>query len=380
MKKIIFVTGTRADYGKIKSLIVELKKRKKFKIFIFVTGIHNLKVFGKTRDQLVFDKLGSLHFFNNQSHEIKNNSMDLILAKTINGLNKFINKIKPDLLVVHGDRVESLAGAIVGSLNNIRVAHVEGGEVSGTIDEALRHSISKLAHVHFVTNNKAKKRLEQLGERSKNIYVIGSPDVDIILGKNLPSINDTKKRYNIIFKKYAILILHPVTTAVEKIKNELKVLYEVLVETKFNYIVLYPNNDSGSELIFDFIKKKLSKLKNFRILPSMRFENYLTLLKNSYFIIGNSSSGIMEAPYYGVATLNLGTRQFNRANLKSIYNLEYKKHQISKKIEYFSKKKIILKKIFYFGNGNSHLKFCRILDQKNFWLIDKQKVFVEKNK
>ena len=378
MKKIIFVTGTRADYGKIKSLILELKKRKKFKIFIFVTGMHNLRVFGRTRDQLVLDKLGSLYFFNNQSNRIKNNSMDLVLAKTINGLNKFINKIKPDLLVVHGDRVESLAGAIVGSLNNIRVAHVEGGEVSGTIDEALRHSISKLAHVHFVTNNIAKRRLEQLGERSQNIYIIGSPDVDIIISKGLPTIEDTKKRYNIIYKKYAILILHPVTTAVEKIKTQLKVLYNALVETKFNYIVLYPNNDNGSEIIFNFIKKKLSKLKNFRILPSMRFENYLTLLKNSYFIIGNSSSGIMEAPYYGVATINLGSRQLNRANLKSIYNLEYQKKQIKKKIQQFTKKKIFLKKVFYFGNGNSHSKFSRILDKKNFWLIDKQKIFVEK--
>ena len=376
MKKIIFVTGTRADYGKIKSLILELKKKNNFKIYIFVTGMHNLKVFGNTKDQIIQDKLGNLHFFDNQL--VKKNSMDLILAKTINGLNKFLNKIKPDLLIVHGDRVESLAGAIVGSLNNINVAHIEGGEVSGTIDEALRHAISKLAHFHFVTNLKAKKRLEQLGEMSKNIFVIGSPDVDIILSKKLPSFKETKLRYNIKFHKYAILIIHPVTTAIEKIKSELKVLDKVLNKSKFNFIVLYPNNDNGSEIILNYIKNKLSKLKsNFRILPSMRFENYLTLLKNSNFIIGNSSSGIMEAPYYGVPTLNLGSRQLNRANLKSIYNLDYKYSKIKKKIDFFSKKKKTMNKVYYFGDGKSHLKFRKILNSKNFWKNSKQKTFVD---
>ena len=128
--------------------------------------------------------------------------MDIILSSTIDGLSKFVKKISPDLIIIHGDRVESLAGAIVGCLNNIKTAHIEGGEVSGTVDEILRHSISKLSHIHFVSNNIARKRLIQMGENKKSIFVVGSPDVDIILGKNLPKIEFSKKRYGINYKKF----------------------------------------------------------------------------------------------------------------------------------------------------------------------------------
>ena len=190
MKSILFITGTRADYGKIKSLIFELQNKKSFKTQLIITGMHNLKKYGNTKNEMFKDGVKNCYVFNNIT---KNSSMDLILAKTITGLNKFIFKNHIDLIVVHGDRVESLAGAICGCLNNIKVAHLEGGEISGTIDEILRHSISKLSHLHFVTNKFAKNRLLQMGEDKNNIFVIGSPDVDIIMNKKLVNINLVKK-------------------------------------------------------------------------------------------------------------------------------------------------------------------------------------------
>ena len=201
MKTITFITGTRADYGKIKSLILELQKKKKFKTNLLITGMHNIRRHGHTRDEIEKDKLQNCYRFYNQS---KNAGMDIILANTIKGINKFLSNNNTDLLVVHGDRVESLAGAITGCLNNIKVAHIEGGEISGTIDEIIRHSISKLSHLHFVTNKTAKQRLLQMGEKSNNIFVIGSPDVDIIL-KLL--IFHRKKRH-IKFNDYAICLFH----------------------------------------------------------------------------------------------------------------------------------------------------------------------------
>ncbi len=377
MKTITFITGTRADYGKIKSLILELQKKKnKFKTNLIITGMHNIRKYGFTKDEIDKDKIRNCYRFNNQS---KNATMDIILSNTIKGINNFVLKNHTDLIVVHGDRVESLAGAITGCLNNIKVAHIEGGEISGTIDEVIRHSISKLSHLHFVTNKIAKKRLLQMGETNKNIFTIGSPDVDIILKKKLPNISIVKKRYNINFENYAICIFHPVTTELKKIEYQIKSLLRTIIKSNFNYIVLLPNNDLGNEIILNkVLNLKNKKYKNFKILPSMRFEYYLSLLKNSHFIIGNSSSGIMEAPYYGVPTIDLGSRQKNRAQISSVISInDYSK--ISNLVNKFKVKKHKFKPLQYFGNGNSHKRFLSILNQKRIWSIKNQKQFIQLN-
>ena len=167
MKKIIFLTGTRADFGKIKS-VIKLLRKKKFRIKIFVTGMHLNKIFGYTYNEIKKSFPESiLYKFNNY---VNNNSLDLTIAKTITGFSKFINKEQPDMVIIHGDRSEALAGAISASFKGILVGHIEGGEISGNIDEHIRHSISKLSHLHFVSNNLAKKRLLRMGEISSKIF------------------------------------------------------------------------------------------------------------------------------------------------------------------------------------------------------------------
>ncbi len=374
MKKIVFVTGTRADYGKLKSIILKLQKIKNFKVSVFVTGMHNLKIYGSTHDELRKDKIKNIARFKNQNN---NDSMDSIISKTINGFRKYALKEKPDLIVVHGDRVESMACAIVASINNIKVAHIEGGELSGTIDEVLRHSISKLCNLHFVTNNTAKKRLIQMGELRSSIFVIGSPDVDLILKKDLPSIREVKEKYDIKFLNYAVAIFHPVTNELINLKKEINIFLKSMTESKENFVLIFPNNDSGTNIILEEYKK--IKSNRIKIFPSIRFEYYLSLLKNSNFIIGNSSSGIMEAPYYGVPTINLGNRQLNRAKLKSIINLEFNKKYILKLIKHYSKNNKKFKKTTFFGEGHSAKKFINIIEKKNFWKIKNQKQFNEVN-
>ena len=156
MKKILFLTGTRADFGKIKSLLQILEENPNFEPFVFVTGMHLQKEYGYTLLEVERCGFTNIHTFENHTHET---TMDLTLAKTIEGLSSYVKECNPDMIVIHGDRVEALAGAIVGSLNNILVAHIEGGEVSGTIDELIRHSTSKMSHIHFASNKQAKKRL-----------------------------------------------------------------------------------------------------------------------------------------------------------------------------------------------------------------------------
>lgn len=372
MKKIVFITGTRADYGKIKSILISLQKKKFYEVSLFVTGMHNLKTYGSTYDEIYKDKIKNITRFKNQN---KNDAMDTVLSKTINGFKKYVNTKKPDLIIVHGDRVEALACAIVGAINNIKVGHIEGGEISGTIDGVLRHSISKLCNFHFVTNNSAKKRLIQIGEINSNIYTIGSPDVDLILRKDLPSLESVKRRYEIKFSNYAIGIFHPVTNEIHNLKKEINIFVNLIIKSKKNFILIYPNNDTGTNIILDEYRR--IKSNTVKIFPSIRFEYYLSLLKNSNFIIGNSSSGIMEAPYYGIPTIDLGNRQLNRAKLDSITNLSFNQKKIERYINYFSNKKIKYKKTLFFGKGNSSKKFIQILNKKNIWKSQSIKQFNE---
>lgn len=179
-KKLLFLTGTRADFGKLKSLIEISNKSSEFEVYIFATGMHLSSIHGNTIEEIEKCGYKNIEKYVNHTDQC---SMDEILAKTILGFSEYIKNIKPNLIVIHGDRVEALAGAICGSLNNILVAHVEGGEISGTIDELIRHAVSKMSHVHFVANKIAKNRLVQMGELEETVFVVGPPDIDAMLSR-----------------------------------------------------------------------------------------------------------------------------------------------------------------------------------------------------
>ena len=226
-KRVLFLSGTRADYGKIKSLIKILNDNINFEVFIFATGMHMLSDYGFTYKEIEKDGFPYIYPFINQDH---NTSMDIALSNTINGLSYYIGETNPDAIVVHGDRLEALAGAIVGAFNNIRVLHIEGGEVSGTIDESIRHAITKFSHFHFVANDEAKRRIIQLGEPEGNIFVFGSPDIDIMYSDKLPKIEEVKNRYEIPFDNYNILMYHPVTTEVDKLENNIRSVVDAVIK------------------------------------------------------------------------------------------------------------------------------------------------------
>jgi UDP-N-acetylglucosamine 2-epimerase (hydrolysing) len=370
MKKILFLTGTRADFGKIKSLIQILEKQQGFEVFVFVTGMHLQKEYGYTLIEIERCHFKNVHTFENHTHET---TMDLTLAKTIEGLSAYVKTIQPDLIVVHGDRVETLAGAIVGSLNNILVAHIEGGEISGTVDELIRHSVSKLSHIHFVSNAEAAKRLKQMGEIKSSIFTIGSPDIDVMFSEKLPGLEIVKEYYQIPFDAYAIVMFHPVTTEAKEMQKHAEDFVTALLLDEHNYIVIYPNNDLGSQRIIECYEK-LKDNPRFRVFPSLRFEYFLTLLKNSQFIIGNSSAGIREAPYYGIPIINIGTRQQNRAVDTAIINVDYSVEGIVTALKNIDSSEV-LKTNIDFGQGNSAQLFLESIENSAIWKINHQKQF-----
>lgn len=371
-KKILFLTGTRADFGKIKSLIQILEAHSDFEPYLFVTGMHLQQEYGYTLLEVQRCGFSNVHTFENHTHET---TMDLTLAKTIEGLSAFVKSSNPDMIVIHGDRVEALAGAIVGSLNNILVAHIEGGEISGTIDELIRHSTSKMSHVHFVSNEKAKERLVQMGELNESIFTIGSPDVDIMFANNLPSIEEVKRYYEIPYQDYAVVMFHPVTTEVSYMADYANNFVKALLLDTHNYVVIFPNNDLGSRVILD-VYKLLDNNPRFRIFPSLRFEYFLTLLKKAQFIIGNSSAGIREAPYYGLPIINIGTRQNNRSVHADIINTDYDFKSIQKALQIVDSHKVNATDSD-FGVGNSAVLFLESLQKSDIWSLNHQKQFNE---
>ncbi len=370
MKKIIFLTGTRADFSKIKSLISILDVHPNFEVFVFVTGMHMQQEYGYTLLEIERCQFKNIYTFENHTDEA---TMDLTLAKTIEGLSSYSKKINPDLIVVHGDRVETLAGAIVGSLNNILVAHIEGGELSGTVDELIRHSVSKLSHIHFVSNEEAAKRLLQMGEVASSVFTIGSPDIDIMFSNTLPSLEVAKKYYQIDFEKFAIVMFHPVTTEANEMEQYTDNFVNCLLDDHHNYVVVYPNNDLGSKYIISTYKR-LKNNNRFRVIPSLRFEYFLSLLKNAQFIIGNSSAGIREAPYYGLPIINIGTRQQNRAVHADILNVDYSVESISSALKTIDEHQTVAVNPD-FGSGNSSALFLEVIEKEMFWAINHQKQF-----
>lgn len=370
-KKIVFLTGTRADFGKLKSLMLKVQGNKYLDLHVFITGMHMLSKYGYTCEEVERSGFINSYKYINQNSE---DGMDHVLYKTISGLSDYVREIKPDFLVVHGDRVEALAGATVGALNNILTGHIEGGEVSGTIDELIRHAVTKMSHVHFVANNKAKTRLIQLGECTSSIHVIGSPDIDVMNSKSLPSLDSVLQHYSIGFERYSILALHPVTTDISNLQIQTQLLLNVLKHSERNYVIIYPNNDHGSNIILnEFLK--ITDNSKFKIFPSMRFEYFLTLLKNADFIIGNSSAGVREAPHFGVPAINLGSRQHNRTTSPLVLNCEFIKEDIILAINKVMKLNRNPESLF--GTGDAADKFIKIISENSFWKKSKQKNFID---
>lgn len=368
-KSVVFITGTRADFGKLKPLIRAAEGMDDIEVHVFVTGMHLLARYGYTAIEVEKEGFRNIHKFINQN---TSDTMESILAKTITGFSDFVKEISPDLIVIHGDRIEALAGAIVGSLGNVITAHIEGGEVSGTIDESLRHSITKLSHIHLVCNDQAMNRLLQMGEGRDSIHVIGSPDLDVMSSASMPTVADLRDRYGIDYGRYGILIYHPVTTQLDTIEERIRQVVDAALESGDNYVVIYPNNDHGSDAIIKELKR-LEGNDRFRIFPSLRFEYFLALLKNADYIMGNSSAGVREAPFYGVPCVNIGSRQRNRAKSPMIVNEVEEKQQILSAIA--TAKSMERSRSFEFGNGDSADKFMALLTSGSLWDASAQKYF-----
>lgn len=369
-RDLLFFTGTRADYGKLEPLALAALDAG-HRVTFFVTGMHMLVKYGLTKEEVHQQKRFNVVEFINQRD---GDPQDIIFAKTVSGFSDFLQEHRPDLVIIHGDRVEALACSLVCATNYIRCAHVEGGEVSGTIDEQFRHCNTKLSSVHLVSSDEAKARVVRLGEPPETIHVIGSPELDIHGRPSGVTMDGVRSRYNIPETDYGICVFHPVTSEAAEMGRQAEALFGALIASGHFYVVILPNNDPGSERILAVIRNLPTD--QFRVLPSMRFAYFSELMRNAKVIIGNSSMGVREAPFLGVPSLDIGTRQTNRGAAPSLVRCSaFDREGIDRFLRDFWGRRF--QRSQSFGSGDAARSFVELLGQSTFWGRPMQKYFVE---
>ena len=370
--KILIVTERRADFSRYKPILNLIKKEKKLDYQLIVTGLHLVKKYGYTVKEIIgsnFKVNSKFKMFDKKSNlENDGAAMSFSMGKAFCALSKILKKNKPDLILSGFDISANFAVTVCGAHMNIPVAHIQGGEVSGTIDESLRHGMSKFANFHFTANNETKKRLIKMGEVSKNIFAVGCPSIDALVYEKEIHRNKILKKFKIdIFKPFTVTIQHPVTSELNQSEKQMIKTINAIKAFNIQHLIVFPNNDAGSNKILKIIKKS-----NVNFTPTLSLSEYKTLLKHCEILIGNSSSGVHEASTYKIPVINIGTRQNGRAKPKNVINVKHNQKEITKAIRkglsksFHDKIKNIKNP---YGDGSSAKKIIKIIKRlklKNF--------------
>lgn len=380
--KICFITSTRAEYGLLKSLMKKISSNENFVLQIIVTGTHLSRRHGFTIDEIEKDGFQVNSKIDIFTDDDSNNSICLSLSKLIEELSTKIEILKPDTIVILGDRFELLGIAAAATIHRVPLTHLHGGEITeGAFDDSIRHAITKLSQIHFVANEQYKKRIIQLGENPENIFNVGGLGVDAIKELKLLSKSKLEKELNLNFlEKNLLVTYHPLTLSkAETSKNELRELIKSLSTMKNTLqIFTMPNADPGNKAIFKIIKSYVKTNKNAFWFNSLGQLKYLSCLAHVDAVIGNSSSGLSEAPTFKIATINIGDRQKGRLMSQSIINCEANSDDIKmglKKIYQPSFREILKNAKNPYGDGGASRRIIEVLKNINYNDILRKKFF-----
>ena len=377
MRKILVVIERRADYSRYRSILQKLKNDPFFKIHIVVTGICLLKDHGSDIVHILEDG-----FEINSKIPMFMENVDDSGAEMVRAMSRFmqaityeLEKTKPDIVLSGFDIGANFAVTVTAAHMNIPVAHIQGGEISGSIDESIRHAMSKFAHIHFPATELSKARLVRMGENPKHIYVVGCPSIDALV--STPTITKSKleEEFMVDFSQPVILMIqHPVTTENTNAQKQINETLEALKNINVQTIIIFPNNDAGYSSI---IKKIIHS--PFKYYPTIPLDKYVNLLRNVSVLIGNSSSGIHEAATFKLPVVNIGTRQKGRESAANILDVPYDTKRICDAITktlFDNTFRDSLKSLINpYGTGNTAEKIVQVLKtislkgivQKNFY-------------
>ena len=378
-KTIYIVTGSRADYGLLKNLITQINKSNKFELTLIVTGQHLSKKYGNTYKEIKNDFGKSIKFIDIKVNNSEVNSILKSISIGITKVGKYFASKKPDLLIILGDRYEMLSFAVAALFNKVIIAHIHGGELTqGSIDDTIRHTISKFSNYHFVATKPYKKRVIQLGENPKKVFLVGGLGSENV--KNISYLDKKvlEKNLNIKFKKNNFLVtFNSFLDDKISVKVAIRNMFKALNKFKnTNYIFTFPNSDLESNNIIKMIINFSKKNKNAYCFKSLGVQRYLSCMKICNVVVGNSSSGILEAPSLKTPTINIGNRQNGRIKAKSVIDCNYSSLGIQKAIKKalskkFQKKIKNIKNPYY--QKNTSTKIMSIIDQ-----ILKNKITIKK--
>ena len=335
-KNIAVITSSRADYGLIKNLLFLISANDDFDLKLFVTGMHLSKRYGLTYQEILKDKIEIYKKININLTSDDPLSLSSSISIGIKEFSKAFKKLKTDLLIVLGDRFELLSAVIPASFENIPIAHIHGGETTeGVLDEAVRHSITKFSNIHFVASEIYRKRVIQLGENPLTVFNVGGLGIDSIARTNLLTKNQIQKKLKINFSKKSLMVTyHPVTLQRYSTQKDISELILSLEKLKdITLIITLPNSDLDNLKIISSFKSFAKRNSNVYLFKSLGQLKYLSLLSIVDGVIGNSSSGLLEVPYFKKGTINIGDRQKGRLKAKSIIDCKPNSKSIMRAIK-----------------------------------------------
>ena len=324
MRKICVVTGTRAEYGLLRRLMRMIKDSSETQLQVIVTNMHLSHKYGNTYQEVEKDGFTIDRKIPIIDDNDKNDAVTTVksIAKALVGFADAYTELKPDMVVVLGDRYEILAAATAALIERIPIAHIHGGEVTeGAFDDAIRHSITKMSHLHFASTEAYRKRIIQLGEQPDHVFYTGAVGVENVKRLPLMSKEEIEKEIDFKIDKNTILVTyHPVTLGNRTAKDDIDDFISALEERKdLRVIFTMPNSDTGSQFIVEavngFVDRNPVRAKAFKSLGVVR---YLSVMRQVAAVVGNSSSGIVEAPFMGIPVVNIGDRQKGRHLCKNV--------------------------------------------------------------
>jgi len=339
-RKICFVITSRIHYGRSKLILKELKKRSDVELMIVVAASALLETYGNVLDDLKRDGFT----VNEKIVMTLEGGNTVAMAKTAGvGIMEFttaFDNLQPDIVVIRADRYEVLSAAIAASYLNITVAHIEGGDVTGTIDESVRHAITKLAHIHFPTNKISAKRIIRMGEDPRYVFDVGSSDIEFVARNQFKVSKSLVNEYGVgndinIDKPFLVVMQHPVTSEVGNNRKHVRETLAAVRELSFPAILFWPNVDAGTDEVSKAIRvfRETKKPKHMRFIKYLPPEQFIGLLERAACLVGNSSAGIKECSYLGVPVVNIGTRQHARTRAENVVDVGYDKAAIKRAIK-----------------------------------------------
>ncbi|MFC1952775.1 UDP-N-acetylglucosamine 2-epimerase [Chloroflexota bacterium] len=369
MENIAVVTGTRAEYGILHPVLKAIEAHKELNLLLVVTGMHLSHEFGFTVVEIGKDGFEISARVDMTPRNDSQKAMTESIGTGIIGMARIWEQLKPDIILVLGDRVEPLAAAISGAYMNIPIAHIHGGDTAkGGLDEYARHAITKFSHIHFPATQKSAERILKLGEDEWRIHMVGSPALDDILNEELIPQEDIGGKYNIDSSKPLILLVqHPVTTESDSAIAQMKETLEAIISLVYPVVLLYPNSDAGGRRIIEVIKDYENKYAIIKTVKSLPRREYLSLLRIAGVLVGNSSSGMIDAPSFGIPVVNIGGRQEGRERGTNVIDVDHNREEIKAAVNKALTDREFLTKIKKgrnpYGDGKSGTRIAGILSE-----------------